>query len=215
MTASPTGLANPPLTLAQIEAYAAQAGFPPADEATIAAIAEAESGGNPTAQCIDCVPGVREDSLGLTQINVDAHPDAASLNLFDPLTNLEEAFKVSSGGTNFNPWSTYTSGAYRSYLPPPGTPPASATLVGSYGGGIPNPTDPGQVAGAVGGAVGGVASSVASSVANTALKIVFLMGGIALVVAGVWRISAGSGVGEKLRGSAQSAAQVASVAAAA
>jgi hypothetical protein len=36
-------------------------------------------------------------------------------DLFDPLTNAKIAFKMSHGGTNWGPWSTYKSGAYKDY----------------------------------------------------------------------------------------------------
>lgn len=81
--------------------------------ATIAvAVAIAESGGNEQAHAVNA----REDSRGLWQINVRAHPQYAMQNLYDPQTNARAAFAISGGGTNWKPWTTYTSGAYKAYL---------------------------------------------------------------------------------------------------
>jgi hypothetical protein len=35
--------------------------------------------------------------------------------LFDPLTNAKIAYAISNGGTNFNPWTTYTSDKYKQF----------------------------------------------------------------------------------------------------
>src|SRR3954449_12084787 len=103
------------LSVKQIYDTARAAGFTPAAAVTATAIAFAESGGNPSARCHNCFPGVTEDSRGLWQINVDAHPDMAGWNLYDPATNARAAYKISSGGKHYTPWSTYTNGAYLSH----------------------------------------------------------------------------------------------------
>jgi hypothetical protein len=36
--------------------------------------------------------------------------------LFNPTVNMKAAHAISNGGTNFRPWSTYTSGAYLRYM---------------------------------------------------------------------------------------------------
>ena len=96
---------------------AAGAGFRGTALVKAVAFALAESSGNPDAHCLNCFPGVREDSRGLWQINVDAHPQYANANLYDPAVNAAAAWDVSSGGTTFRPWSTYTSGKYLAYWP--------------------------------------------------------------------------------------------------
>ena len=65
----------------------------------VLAVMECESGGNPEAHNT-----AGEDSRGLMQINVYAHPDMAGLNLYDPETNLRSALQIwqSSG---WGPWS--------------------------------------------------------------------------------------------------------------
>lgn len=95
-------------------------GFPDPD--TAAAVAMAESGGNPNARGDVTIGG----SLGLWQVYLSAHQEYAvapdpdgtlgTNALYDPDTNADAAFKISSGGTVWTPWSTYNSGAYKQYL---------------------------------------------------------------------------------------------------
>ena len=78
-----------------------QAGGNPADAFMAAEIAMAESGGNsnaisPTAD------------YGLWQINASN----GSLATLNPLQNAQSAVALSGNGANWNPWTTYTSGAY-------------------------------------------------------------------------------------------------------
>lgn len=100
------------LTAAQIEAYAAAAGFSGADLATAVAIALAESypPGNPDSYNA-------EGSYGLWQIYLPAHPEYASVNLLDPQTNADAAFAIYSKAGGFSPWSTFNSGKYLAYMP--------------------------------------------------------------------------------------------------
>jgi hypothetical protein len=93
---------------------ASQAGFRGADLVTAVAVALAESQGDPNAECHDCL-GVPEWSIGLWQINLNAHPQYASVNLRDPLVNAQAAYAL-SGGNNFNAWSTFTGGQYQAHL---------------------------------------------------------------------------------------------------
>ena len=47
-----------------------------------------------------------ENSQGLMQINLNAHPEYASLNLFDPLINCQVAYRIyEKSGNNFQAWS--------------------------------------------------------------------------------------------------------------
>jgi LysM repeat protein len=54
-----------------------------------------------------------EDSRGLWQINVSAHGSPWG-DLFDPVTNARAMCDISSGGSDWTPWTTYASGAYLS-----------------------------------------------------------------------------------------------------
>lgn len=99
------------LTIDELRALAAGAGFP--DPIIAAAVAMAESAGD---------PGVIGDvdlgiSIGLWQINTKAHPDlTAAGDLKDPVYNAKAALAVSKGGTTWQPWTTYRTGAYRAFL---------------------------------------------------------------------------------------------------
>lgn len=88
------------MNLSQLQQLAASVGFP--DPALAAAIAMAESGGDPNAYNT-------EGSYGLWQVNINFHQQFQSdpSVLFDPTTNAQAAFQISSGGTNWNPWSTF------------------------------------------------------------------------------------------------------------
>jgi len=68
---------------------------------TAAEIAMAESGGN---QYATGTVGER----GYWQIN----PDHGSLSTYDPMGNAKAAVIISDDGTNWTPWTTYTSGLY-------------------------------------------------------------------------------------------------------
>lgn len=103
------------LTLAQLQQLAASVGFP--DPALAAAVAMAESGGNPTIVG-DTGPGVNGPSYGLWQIDVYYHPSYTQAQLDDPTTNARAALAISSNGTNWTPWSTYNSGAYKKWYQP-------------------------------------------------------------------------------------------------
>lgn len=114
------------MTLSQLQALAASVGFP--NPALAAAVAEAESGGNPNAYGDAQYGG----SIGLWQINLPTHPQYTADQLYDPTFNARAALATSSQGTNWNPWTTYRSGAYlKWYTPPakPGMPVAEKLLV--------------------------------------------------------------------------------------
>jgi LysM repeat protein len=69
---------------------------------TAAEIAMAESGGN---QYATGLAGER----GYWQIN----PDHGSLSTYDPIGNARAAVLISADGTNWIPWTTYTTGIYQ------------------------------------------------------------------------------------------------------
>ena len=78
-----------------------QAGGSSANAFMAAEIAMAESGGNPNAIS-------PTDDFGLWQIN-GSNGALATLN---PFQNAKSAITLSADGTNWGPWTTYTSGAY-------------------------------------------------------------------------------------------------------
>src|SRR5205807_8603005 len=73
----------------------------------------AESGGNTSAHNPN-----GENSQGLWQINVRAHPDLAQQfpNLYDPVQNAKAAFIVSGGGSDISPWTSTHNGLAAKYL---------------------------------------------------------------------------------------------------
>lgn len=92
---------------------AVSVGFPPGSSAqTAAAIALAESGGNPQAVGDVALGG----SYGLWQVFLPAHPQYNAASLTDPTYNAKAALAISNQGSNFTPWSTFNSGAYKTYL---------------------------------------------------------------------------------------------------
>jgi len=105
----------------QIVALARQTGFP--DPFLAAAVAMAESrvvrSNPPVADPFAHGDITLGHSLGLWQINLRAHPEFAAFALYDPEYNARAAFKVSAGGSNWKPWTTFREGTYRQYLPKP------------------------------------------------------------------------------------------------
>ena len=77
------------------------AGGNPGDEQTAASIAMAESSGQQYATG-------KAGERGYWQIN----PDHGSLSTYDALGNARAAVKISGDGSNWSPWTTFTSGAY-------------------------------------------------------------------------------------------------------
>lgn len=104
-------------TYAQLEQLWIQAGGSAATAPIAAAVAEAESGGNPNATDYDSNGSV---DRGLWQIN-SVH---GSLSTFDPLANARAAVSISNGGSNWTAWVTFKNGAYKKFLQS-GTPPAT------------------------------------------------------------------------------------------
>jgi Lysozyme like domain len=110
------------LSLGNLTQLARQAGFSPDKAPTMAAISMAESTHLPdgTADPNSYNPNDPDGgSFGVTQIN-GVHPGAQSAR-GNPARAMQLAYQVSNGGTNFRPWTTYTSGKYKSYLRPGGT----------------------------------------------------------------------------------------------
>jgi hypothetical protein len=119
---APNGLGNLVSGLAgnmnygQLQQLAQNAGFTGDDINTAAAVALAESSGNPGAVGdLNLTPG---GSVGLWQINLKAHPEYTAAQLMDPQTNANAAFAIyAAAGNSFSPWSTFKSAVYLSYLP--------------------------------------------------------------------------------------------------
>lgn len=115
------------ITPSQIGQYAQQAGFRGNALTTAIAIAMAESGGNTTATNHN-TNGTTD--YGLWQINSVHSQYSPALLLNNPLYNAQAAYTLSSNGSNWQPWTTYNTGAYRQYLPQ-----AQAATLGSVSSG--------------------------------------------------------------------------------
>jgi Lysozyme like domain len=105
------------MTIDELRALAKAIGFP--DPTLAAAVAMAESGGNPFAVRIvtDPKPGwTVERSFGLWQINTLAHPQFDETQLLSASYNAHAALLVSQSGKNWSPWPTYTSGRYLKFM---------------------------------------------------------------------------------------------------
>lgn len=107
------------LSQAQIAMYAQSAGM--SNPVLMSAIAMAESSGNTTAHN----PVGLDDSYGLWQINMLGAMGPArrrefgisrNADLYDPAVNARAAAKILNS-QGLKAWSTYTSGAYKSYMP--------------------------------------------------------------------------------------------------
>lgn len=112
------------LTGVQVAQLAEQVGVPSGQLVTCVAIAWAESGLRTDATGIN--PGPRPGTIaskdrGLWQINDYWHPDVSDTCAYDATCNAQAMYRISNHGTNWNPWSTFTNGAYQRYI-------AAATL---------------------------------------------------------------------------------------
>ena len=109
-------------TFAQLEGLWEQAGGSSATAPVAAAIALAESGGNPDAaypgETIAPGTGTTTDATGLWQILGLPAGNFTAAELTNPQDNAEMAVaKYTQAGNSFSPWQTYTNGAYKAFLP--------------------------------------------------------------------------------------------------
>jgi len=151
LAVSPATAPSGTLGYAQIEGYWNAAGGPSSAAETAAAITGAESSFIPgiIQQGVDyCGSGSDRAGWGLWQITCgDSEPTYGSnFQLLDPWNNAEAAVSkytadVAAGYNGFDPWSTYTSGAYTNFLQSV-TPASGLTDPGEYtqDGSTPNGT---------------------------------------------------------------------------
>jgi hypothetical protein len=107
---SPSGVTTGTFSFSQLEQLWIQNGGSVAAAPMAAAIAMAESGGN--ASATDNDPNGTTDR-GLWQINTVN----GALSTYDTNQNARAAIQLSNNGANWNPWTTFTSGAYKRFLP--------------------------------------------------------------------------------------------------
>lgn len=88
------------LTNSQVAMYLYNAGFKGIALQSALKICACESGFNTNAHNTS-----GEDSRGLMQINVNAHPEYSNLNLFDPQVNCNCAYEIfTQSGKTFRAW---------------------------------------------------------------------------------------------------------------
>lgn len=95
-----------------VVAYLHGAGFSGNDLIIGTAVAKAESGWNTNAR----LHTSQEDSRGVWQINLYAHPQYDGKKLYDPQYNAAAAKQVyNNSHHSWHPWTTYTRGTYKKY----------------------------------------------------------------------------------------------------
>jgi hypothetical protein len=117
-------------TYAQLEGLWINAGGSAATAPIAAAIAMAESGGNPTVTSANPDGGTNVGPWQLDTLGVGSGYSVAQLQ--DPAVNAAVAVNGSANGTNWSDWETYANGAYKAFLSNGTTPdtaglPAAAT----------------------------------------------------------------------------------------
>ncbi len=96
-----------------------QAGFSGNGLVTAVAVGMAESGCSPTASNSNGpTKGCPNGSVdrGLWQINSCYHPTVSKNCAYDAQCNANAAYRISSGGSNWQPWVTYNNGRCKAYL---------------------------------------------------------------------------------------------------
>jgi hypothetical protein len=136
----------PVLTGIQVAQLIVDIGVPEPWQITALAVAWAESGLNTDATGTN--PGPRPGTVasrdrGLWQINDAAHPDVTDACAYDATCSSQAMMRISNGGTNWNPWTTYTNGSAANMVP-------AARLAfhllaeGAGGGALPPDVQPGK-----------------------------------------------------------------------
>lgn len=82
-------------------------------QATGIAIIAAESGRDPNAKHVNADGSI---DRGLWQINSVFHSEVTDTCAYDPVCSTAAAFKISNGGTDYTPWSTFNNGAYQIHM---------------------------------------------------------------------------------------------------
>jgi hypothetical protein len=194
----------------ELEELWVKAGGPTAEAKTAAAIALAESGGNPNAKN----PEGPEHAEGLWQIKGQ---DVAG-NPFNPEVSAANAVAKYKAAKGFSPWTTYTSGAYKQYegenyssvAPIRWTEELGKTLFGNLGESKEG-LGP-EINSGVSEVISGVSSTVdapaefisAITNPNTWLRIAEGIGGATLFFVGLKTLTRGSGGGVLQEGQRQS-----------
>ncbi|MDR6212174.1 hypothetical protein QE364_003905 [Nocardioides zeae] len=169
------------------------------DQAVIAtAIAHAESGLRSDARGdTGITTGTWGPSIGLWQVrSLKAESGTGrsrdATRLTDPAFNARSMVAISSRGTNWRPWSVYTSGAYRAHLATAqaaasGASTTSPTITRGVASAIPDV--PGPVDDWLEDKAGGLADDVMGSVLTAVVMAAAVGLGVTLVAIGAWRVA--------------------------
>lgn len=171
-------------SFSQLEGLWTRAGGPKAVAPIAAAVALAESSGNPQAVNRDDPNGAggTQTSWGLWQISNGTHGEPVA-DILNPQVNARQAVaKWRGAGDSFKPWGTYVTGKYLSFLPGGASAANAATAStassgGSSGGASSQPTqvqldsfNPGELTGILGGPFGiiqAAAQAAGKAIAST------------------------------------------------
>lgn len=192
------------LSYAQLEGYWIAAGGSSGTAPIAAAIALAESSGNPSA--VGPSYGGDAGSIGLWQIQSGQHPQWSVDSLKDPMTNAQAAVAIYNDSGSFQPWSTFTNGAYQQFYQPNVAPTAPS-------GGTANNTSGQNAQGGVSdlsAALGGVglgAQAVAQSGSAKFLAAGAIAAGGILVGIGLWFVAGSTGPGQQMESEVKGAAR--------
>lgn len=103
------------LTIRQAYEQCLAVGFSPTSAAIAVAILIAESGllSNATNSVGNTPPST---DRGIAQINSYWHPEVSDTCAFNTECAIREMYRISSGGSDYSPWSGYNAGVYRQHL---------------------------------------------------------------------------------------------------
>lgn len=100
-------------TYTQLVAIAQQNGFTGLSANIIAAIALAESSGDPQASFVNADGST---DRGILQINSFSHAEVPDSCAYDVSCSLQQAYRISNYGNTFTQWVTFNTGAYQQYM---------------------------------------------------------------------------------------------------
>jgi hypothetical protein len=106
-------LAGRHFSAVRIARVAKRAGFRGQGWVISVAVSLAESGGWTRARHINTDCSV---DRGLWQINSYWHREVSNGQAFKPRRAARAAYRISAGGSNWRPWTTYNNGAYRAHM---------------------------------------------------------------------------------------------------
>lgn len=103
------------LTIRQAYEQCLAVGFGATPAVVAVAILIAESGLNSAAVNVNPGPPISTDR-GIAQINNVYHPEVTDACAYSTACAIRAMFTISSGGTDFTPWSSFNAGTHRKYL---------------------------------------------------------------------------------------------------